>query len=371
MPNPTIATETTLELVAPSAEQQAALEAHGTRFTALADQLAPFGGSHLVIAPGDELTLEQILAEARLLDARAVEHVPGKPSSCHRNIAARFRLGQCAIATGYALSGGYWRQHTWGVKPDGTLVETTEPRDAYWGRILDLGAALVFAAAELQDCCDPEWREFNVGAVRTTLSDTIADLLHIHGGRRERILEELAVALDAAETHYDSEAAGRDAPLVVPTVTDDDELHQTRLERDSHPRLVALSKDAYSTACGAVTSHEIVGERISSDAWPELQVTFPVSDYLPDGVRVRGSSFGPRKSAAVENFLFEVDECLAVAGIAVEHVARDGGRWAITARIALEDGYSLEDLVDVAEPLHPAEEAAEVIGAGPADGPFA
>jgi len=351
MPNPTIAIETTLELVAPSAEQQAALAAHGKRFTALADQLARFGGSHLVIAPGDELTLEQILAEGGPLDARSLEHVPGKPSSCHRNVAARFRLGQCAIATGYALSGGYWRQHTWGVKPDGTLVETTEPRDAYWGRILDLGAALVFAAAELQDCCDPEWREFIVGDVRTTLSDTIADLLHIHGGRRERILEELAVALDAAETHYDSEAAGCEAALVVPTVTDDDELHQTRLERDTHPRLVALSKDAYSTACGAVASREIVGEKITSDAWPELQATFPVSDYLPDGIRVRGHSLGRRQSDAVEIFLFEVGESAVVTGIVVEHVERDGDRWAITARIALEDGYGLEDLDAAVEPL--------------------
>jgi len=345
-------TTASLEYDAPSDQQQAALAANSQLFAELAERIqAVAGGTQLVIppAPGDDLVA--LIAAGSVMDASKVEHRPGRPSSCHLNTAARAALGQCHPATGYALNGTTWREHSWGVTADGTIIETTEPRDAYFGIVLAGDIAQSFVDAQLKDRCSPEHREFVLADIRTTLSDTLTDLLHAHGGDVASVLRDAAIALDVAETNYASESSGLGAELTVATVDVADELHDRRLERDSHPRLVRLTKDAYSTACGAVASREIVGEKISSETWPELQATFPVSDYLPDGIRVRGYSLGRRRSDAVENFLFEVGESAVVAGVVVEDAERDGDRWAITARIALEDGYGLEDLDAVAEPL--------------------
>jgi hypothetical protein len=62
-------------------------------------------------------------------------------SACHENVAKLWdrepRLLHY-IGTGYALtSDGLWRQHSWGVTPDGTIVETTALRLVYFGLLLE------------------------------------------------------------------------------------------------------------------------------------------------------------------------------------------------------------------------------------------
>jgi uncharacterized protein YodC (DUF2158 family) len=61
----------------------------------------------------------------------------GEPNDCHGNVVRLWRGGRAMIASGYALSeDGLWREHSWGVR-DGTVVETTEPRQCYWGVLIN------------------------------------------------------------------------------------------------------------------------------------------------------------------------------------------------------------------------------------------
>ncbi|WP_228031729.1 hypothetical protein, partial [Streptomyces phyllanthi] len=73
----------------------------------------------------------------------------GKDNSCHLNSAALWASERVAgLATGYALSDDdLWRQHSWGLAADGTVVETTEPRRLYAGLELDPRAAWRFVMA--------------------------------------------------------------------------------------------------------------------------------------------------------------------------------------------------------------------------------
>src|SRR3954453_21146479 len=70
-------------------------------------------------------------------------------SGCHRNVAKlwlRVPRRLFANGTGYALSDdGLWRQHSWGVKEDGTIVETTVVRLKYFGLVLRGRDADLFA----------------------------------------------------------------------------------------------------------------------------------------------------------------------------------------------------------------------------------
>ena len=62
-----------------------------------------------------------------------------KACDCHGNVSRLYLEGYPLwIATGYALSNdGLWRSHTWGVsRKDGEVVETTEPRVAYYGFVM-------------------------------------------------------------------------------------------------------------------------------------------------------------------------------------------------------------------------------------------
>jgi hypothetical protein len=53
------------------------------------------------------------------------------------------------IGTGYALSAdGLWRQHSWGVRRQG-ILETTAPREKYFGILLQGSSADSFAEANL------------------------------------------------------------------------------------------------------------------------------------------------------------------------------------------------------------------------------
>ncbi len=76
---------------------------------------------------------------------------------CHLNVAQLWRWREQAFssvpdiigcAIGYALddSDGFrWRQHSWGVRRSGGIIETTSSRIKYFGVLLQTGEADEFA----------------------------------------------------------------------------------------------------------------------------------------------------------------------------------------------------------------------------------
>lgn len=66
----------------------------------------------------------------------------GEPSQCHSNSANLYEVNKeefnVKIMTGYALSDDkIWRQHSWILKDDKKIIETTEKRIAYFGYVLN------------------------------------------------------------------------------------------------------------------------------------------------------------------------------------------------------------------------------------------
>jgi hypothetical protein len=114
---------------------------YGRRWRDWCRSLLVHGGELVVPPRGPETDLEALLAGAAEAGART-RAAAGEPGDCHQNVAAAWIDGTiAAIGTGYALSDdGLWRQHSWGLDADGTLVETTDPRMAYVGIVLPAGA---------------------------------------------------------------------------------------------------------------------------------------------------------------------------------------------------------------------------------------
>jgi hypothetical protein len=139
-------------------------------------------GGDLVVPPRDPEPNLAELRSAATPATGAVRHVDGDASECHGNTAALWiRAEADAIGTGYALSDdGLWRQHSWGVDADGTVVETTERRVAYVGVVLtDPADAVMFALAN------------NDPAVRAGLT--------VGGGVTRRLHDALVAARDRAQ----------------------------------------------------------------------------------------------------------------------------------------------------------------------------
>jgi hypothetical protein len=71
---------------------------------------------------------------------------------CHGNVATLWIDGAIdAIGTGYALHEGLWRQHSWGVGPDGAVVETKSLGERYLGIVLPAGEPTVLFALSNYD----------------------------------------------------------------------------------------------------------------------------------------------------------------------------------------------------------------------------
>lgn len=110
----------------------------------LRDLLLAIGGCEVCL-PVVEGDLEDIMKHGQLWDNCTVIISKGKQSQCHSNSALfwsqnkrSFKEG-CAtiLCTGYALSkDGFWRQHSWVMRTtprSSMIIETTEPRIAYYG----------------------------------------------------------------------------------------------------------------------------------------------------------------------------------------------------------------------------------------------
>jgi hypothetical protein len=90
--------------------------------------------SHIVAMPHEYIDLKLILNDAKL-DESTVLYLPLESSQCHNN--CDFLLAQklaSNIYCGYAMSkDGLWRFHSWGKAESGEIIETTEPREKYYG----------------------------------------------------------------------------------------------------------------------------------------------------------------------------------------------------------------------------------------------
>ena len=71
----------------------------------------------------------------------------GRTHECHRNAAIFWLKGLCAaIAIGYYLGpDDVWRQHSWGVMADGTILDTHAAGRVYFGIRVESIEAVKFA----------------------------------------------------------------------------------------------------------------------------------------------------------------------------------------------------------------------------------
>lgn len=107
-----------------------------------------FGYRQLVVPPpSKEKDLTKLLERGEFFH-RPIEFIKGEASECHANTARLYEEGVLDyIVTGYALSDdGLWRQHSWGIGHDGQIIETTEPRENYYGFALRNDEAVEFCA---------------------------------------------------------------------------------------------------------------------------------------------------------------------------------------------------------------------------------
>jgi hypothetical protein len=109
----------------------------------LRDKILTFGGYEACMQY-QEPDAQAMLSRGQLWYGDKCVRKRGQPCRCHSNSCnlwqANRKSHEIAIATGYALSkDGMWRQHTWLVlrKPRSVkVVETTEPRIAYFGFVM-------------------------------------------------------------------------------------------------------------------------------------------------------------------------------------------------------------------------------------------
>ena len=90
----------------------------------------------------------QVIADAGALFADAKVRIKrGRPHECHRNASLFWLKGQCdAIAIGYYLGpDDVWRQHSWGVMADGTILDTHAGGRRYFGVRVESMEAVKFA----------------------------------------------------------------------------------------------------------------------------------------------------------------------------------------------------------------------------------
>jgi hypothetical protein len=154
MPNPSSASTTSY------AEREQEWLAKHPDLNAL---LLSHGGERVAPLP-DDGWYDLIRTKGELLPAdRKVRNVRGRRSRCHTNVALRHldnrRTGsEEGIVTGFALSRGVWRRHSWLVAGR-ALVETTVVGERYFGAALDDREAARFVWGEVWNLLprvDPE-----------------------------------------------------------------------------------------------------------------------------------------------------------------------------------------------------------------------
>jgi hypothetical protein len=106
-----------------------------------------FGGGYLGLVDLD--LIKAVVQRGREFPADRAIMMPGEPFRCHENVDALWRQDRSTmkVVTGFSLivAIGVWDMHSWGwhVKKK-RVIETTEPRDAYFG--------FVMTAREIKNC---------------------------------------------------------------------------------------------------------------------------------------------------------------------------------------------------------------------------
>jgi len=118
------------------------------------------GGMELVAPPTLDADMGKLIEEGSDMVYSVVFNLLDE-GRCHENAAELWSEGkEClsGIGTGYALSAdGLWRRHSWIVRP-GEIVETTEERVKYFGRLLEGADADAFAEDNKGDPEERRWR---------------------------------------------------------------------------------------------------------------------------------------------------------------------------------------------------------------------
>jgi len=106
-------------------------------FIKLKHVLLQYGGDAVV--PVYVENLNKILNHGQLFNSKKVKIVRGTLCQCHSNSIKLYRIINCNIATGWALSSDdkLWRRHSWCVDTKETILETTIRREMYYGYLLD------------------------------------------------------------------------------------------------------------------------------------------------------------------------------------------------------------------------------------------
>lgn len=110
----------------------------------LRDLLLSFGGNEACILEPEE-DIDNILEYGQFWFGKNSKMMKGLPNQCHSNSCRLWKSSDnkthSRICTGYALSkDGIWRQHSWvlNLKANSNqIIETTIPRIAYFGFIMD------------------------------------------------------------------------------------------------------------------------------------------------------------------------------------------------------------------------------------------
>lgn len=112
--------------------------------TALTNPAASELRSKLLSHAGEEVLLrvtpeeiDRLLAHGEFHPAKGASLRRMQANACHFNAAKLFLTGRAAkVVSGFALSEGLWRSHTWVLNSHDRIVETTERREVYFGTVL-------------------------------------------------------------------------------------------------------------------------------------------------------------------------------------------------------------------------------------------
>jgi hypothetical protein len=127
-------------------KQVASWIARSPRLGVLRDLLLNHGG-HEVVFFWPEPHVTELHERGREFPGPGSLHVVMAMNNCHANAALLWMGsgGAVEIVSGYALSeDGLWRQHSWGLDR-GRVVETTAPRNRYFGFVLTEVEARAFS----------------------------------------------------------------------------------------------------------------------------------------------------------------------------------------------------------------------------------
>ena len=99
--------------------------------------------------------IDRLLERGEFYPANGASLRRMQANRCHFNAAKHFLTGQAAkVVSGFALSEGLWRSHTWVLNSRGRIIETTEPREVYFGTVLEPKEILLECVDEelMADC---------------------------------------------------------------------------------------------------------------------------------------------------------------------------------------------------------------------------